>query len=112
MKPHPEILPWFVGTWIVLGVLSIWFYFIDRNIQRKKRIFPILNIGGGILFIVFTLFMMGQPMILIIAVPGVALITFLNIRNIKICESCGRTVYNNTWFSKMEFCSKCGAKLT
>jgi len=110
MKGHPEFYPWFVGIWIVLMILGFWFYF-SKNIELKKRWFPIFMVGGGVLFVGFVLLLSGQPMFLIIVIPGVTLITYLNIRNTKFCESCGRTVYNHMWFSKIEYCAKCGAKL-
>lgn len=40
MKPHPEIVPLFIETWVVLGIAGIWFMFIDKNVPRKKRLLP------------------------------------------------------------------------
>jgi len=36
MTPHREIVPWFIGTWIVLGLLSFWFVYLGQNVARKK----------------------------------------------------------------------------
>ena|SRR6266496_3773201 len=111
MKAHPELAPWFFGTWVVLGLCSVWLFFLNRNVAQKKRLLPIFIIGIGILFAGFVFLMTGDLTVMVFVVPAVALISFLNLRLIKVCENCGRTVYNNVWFSKMEYCSKCGAKL-
>lgn len=110
-KAHPEVFPWFMGTWAVLGVISSWLFFLSKNISLKKRLLPIFNIGTGILFVGFVFLMTGQPRIMLFVIPAVIVISILNHRMIRVCDSCGRTVTNNVWFSKMEFCSKCGAKL-
>jgi rRNA maturation endonuclease Nob1 len=44
-------------------------------------------------------------------IPFVALITFINLRVMKFCNACGRTVMNQNPFSPPKFCSKCGAAL-
>jgi len=111
MKPHNEIVPWFFGTWVILGVFGVWLSFINKNVELKKRILPFMNWGTGVLFAGFVLFMTGQPRILYFVGPAVIVIGILNHHLIRVCESCGRTITNNVWFSKMEYCSKCGAKL-
>lgn len=52
-----------------------------------------------------------EPVILLIVVPAVAFISFLNIRMTKFCDSCGATLYNTAWFRPMRFCSSCGASM-
>ena len=42
--------------------------------------------------------------------PVIALISFLNIRNIRFCSSCNATLYGRL-FTSDQFCSKCGAPL-
>lgn len=110
MKPHPEVFVWFLGTWIALALISVLLHF-SRDVKRKKRLLPVFTVSVGVLFSIFVLIMSGEPKTVLFVVPATALITFMNLRLIKVCESCGRTVYNNVWYSKMEFCSKCGAKL-
>jgi ribosomal protein L37E len=43
----------------------------------------------------------------LLGVPAVALLAFINIRNSKFCDSCGRQNYG----PPAKFCSKCGAPL-
>ncbi len=112
MKPHPEIVPWFIGTWVLIGILTVWLAFISRNITLKKRLIPMMNFGVGILFAGFIYVMTGQAKILLFVLPAAILIGILNHHIIGVCNNCGRTITNNVWFSKMEYCSKCGALLS
>ena len=106
-----DIFPIFFVVWIALGVAGFFLFYVSKNVQFKKRYFPWYAILAGVLFISFGLGM-GFPLeILYFTVPGVALITFLNIRSTKFCDNCGRTIINQAWFSKVEYCGKCGAKL-
>jgi hypothetical protein len=111
MKPHPEIVPLFIATWIVLGITGVWFMFIDRNVPRKKRLLPIFIIGTGAAFVLFVFLITGDVNALVFALPAVVLICARNLHMIKICSSCGRTIQSGVWFTKAEYCSKCGARL-
>lgn len=111
MKERPELFPWIMGIWIVLGILSFWFFNFSKNLQLKKRLLPIFIVGGGVMFTGSVLLMSGTPAFMLVVIPAVIIISFLNLRMIRFCESCGRTVYNTMLFFKMEYCSKCGAKL-
>jgi hypothetical protein len=111
MKPHPEIVPWFIATWVVLGIAGIWFMVIDRNVPRKKRLLPVFIIGTGVAFVVFAFLITGDLHVLAFVLPAAALISFLNLRMMKVCSRCGRTIQSGMWFAKAEYCSKCGAKL-
>jgi hypothetical protein len=33
-------------------------------------------------------------------IPAVALITFLNLRQINVCSACGKTIHSGMWFAK------------
>jgi len=111
MRPHPEIGPWFFATWIVLGIAGAWFVYFDRNVARKKRLLPVFIVGSGALFVIFAFLMSGSMRILAFMVPAVVLISFLNLRMIRVCSACGRTIQSGMWFTRAEYCSKCGARL-
>jgi membrane protein CcdC involved in cytochrome C biogenesis len=110
MTPHPEITPWFIATWIILGIVGVWSNF-DRNVARKKRLLPVFNIGAGALFVVFVFLISGSLALLALIVPFVVLIAFLNHRIIRVCSACGRTIHSGMWFTRADYCSKCGARL-
>jgi hypothetical protein len=111
VAPHPEITPWFFGTWIVLGILGMWSSYFDKNVTRKKRLLPIFIIGSGALFVIFVFLISGDLRVLAFTLPAVALICVLNLRMIRVCSACGRTIQSGMWFTKAEYCSKCGARL-
>jgi len=92
MRPHPEVAPLFIATWITLGIASVWFLYFDRNIARKKRLLPVFIIGSGALFAMFVFLISGDLRVMGMVVPAVVLISFLNLRIIRICSSCGRTI--------------------
>jgi len=106
-----EIFPIFFGVWILLGVLSFLLFFMSKNTKLKKKLWPPFVIFAGLLFIGFGYAMGfdGEP--LFIMVPMVVLISFLNIRSAKFCDSCGKTNMNQNLLSPAKFCSKCGEEL-
>ncbi len=82
----PPVLFWiFMAVWISLGVTSWWFFARSRNIGLKRRVHRWVAVGAGVLFTGFVLVMTGEPWILLFVVPGVALISFVNIRFTKFC---------------------------
>ena len=106
-----DIFPIFFVVWIALGVAGFFLFYINKNVQFKKKYFPWYIILVGVLFIFFTLGT-GFPLeMLYVMVPAVALITFFNIKSTKFCNNCGRTIINQMSFTKVEYCAKCGAKL-
>jgi len=111
MTPHPEITPYFLATWVVPGTLGMWFFFVDRNVNRKKRLLPFFIIGTGALFVIFVFLITADLRVLAFVLPASILIAVMNLRMIKVCSSCGRTVQSGIMFAKAEYCSKCGAKL-
>jgi hypothetical protein len=107
----------FVGTWIVLAVVGL---LVSRRMDAaaKRRWMPRGVVFVGVLFVLFstTLAVLESRSwsalgILIVLVPAVVLISYLNIKFTKFCDKCDATLYNHNWFVPMRFCSKCGANL-
>lgn len=111
MKAHPEITPWFIGVWIALAIVGLWVTYRDKNVARKKCLLPLFIVGTGVIFVLFTLLMTGDLRALGLVIPAVALITFLNLRQFKVCPTCGRTIHSGMWFAKAQYCPKCGGRL-
>jgi hypothetical protein len=58
------------------------------------------------------LFLMDVPReMFVVAVPIIAVTTLLNMRVIRFCDACGRTLHSQNPFSVPRFCSKCGAPI-
>jgi hypothetical protein len=106
-----KVFPIFIGTWIILGVLSSYLFFIRNDYEFKVKYFKYFVILVGILFVGFTAAMGAPPQVYFIMVPAVVLITFLNIRLTRFCKNCGKTIINNMPFTRIDFCAKCGSKL-
>ena len=102
---------WFPIFWITLGIVGFFLFFVSKNVEFKKKYYPWYVVLVGVVFASFIM-MTGMPIFpLVIFLPVIALITYLNLRNVKFCDSCGKTIVNRAWFSKVSYCSNCGAKL-
>jgi hypothetical protein len=107
----------FLATWVILAIAG--FLASKRmNAVAKRRWWPRWIVLVGVLFVFFstTLTVLQSRSwsslgILLIVVPAVILICYLNIKFIKFCDKCSATLYNQNWFTPMRFCSNCGAKL-
>ena len=110
--PAPEFIV-FIVVWVILGLSSFLFFHFNRNASLKRRIWPAFIIIVGTIFGGFMYYVMGyqQPQILYPAVPAIILISFLNIRTTRFCDSCGKTLYQQPIFSRTQFCPHCGAEL-
>jgi hypothetical protein len=113
--PHgnaDQVFPVFFGVWVVLGLFSAGFFFLNKNAALKRKVWPPFLVATGMLFLGF-MWAMGLPAeAFFLAVPAVALITLLNLRAVRFCNSCGATLMSQNPFTRPTFCSKCGAKLT
>jgi hypothetical protein len=108
-----RVFPIFIGVWIVLGIFSAAFFFLNNNAALKRKVHPPFVIGVSILFLCFVL-LMGTPrdgFFYCIFVPGIVLITVMNLRNTRFCDTCGKTLINQNPFVRPKFCSRCGASL-
>ena len=108
----------FAVTWLVLGVVAVVFFSFGTDVALKRKWYPRLVILSGNLFGAFaTAFFVinarslkGLGMIVLI-IPAVTFISYLNIKLIKFCDKCGAMLYGQNPFAPMKFCSKCGAEL-
>ena len=106
-----QIFPIFLGICLVHCVLIFFIFFRGNNAQLKRKLWPPFVIGGGILFVGFIYLMSFQKEVLYFMVPAVILISVINIKATKFCDSCGKTLTNQYFISEAEFCPKCGEKL-
>ena len=107
-----QVFPIFIGIWIVLGLVSGAILFLNNNAQMKRSLWPPFVIGTGILFLVFMWLMGFSGKAFLIMLPLTGLITYLNLRTVRFCSACGKTLINQNFLSPPKFCSKCGAELT
>ena len=110
--PPPEFIV-FMVVWVLLGLGSFLFFHFNRNAALKRQVWPAFIIAVGLIFGGFVYFSTGrqQPRVLYLMVPALLLISFLNIRQTRFCDSCGKTLYRQPIFSRTQFCPHCGAEL-
>lgn len=99
------------GHLIVLGVSGFVVFFLSRDVNRKRRLFPGFTVLTGILFVGFVWAMGFSGGIVLAAIPIVALISWLNIRQTRFCDACGRTVVTMFPGQRPRYCHQCGAAL-
>jgi len=103
----------FFGVWIALGIFSAAFFLLNNDAALKRKVFAPLVIGVGVLFLGVAA-LTGMPLdafFYFVFVPAVALITFLNLRSTRFCDSCGKTVISHIPLARPKFCSRCGSML-
>ena len=100
-------------VWVCLGLGSFLFFHFNRNTALKRQVWPVFIIAIGLMFGGFVYLMMGrqQPQVLYLMGPAIFLISFLNIRTTRFCDSCGKTLYRQPIFTRTQFCPHCGAQL-
>jgi hypothetical protein len=101
---------WFV-SFVVIGVVSIQYFRTYPDVNVKRQFHRWWTIGYGVTFFLLIAVGMGASPSLLLFGPFIALIIYLNIRNITFCEACGKSVYNYFLVSKAEYCARCGARL-
>ena len=101
----------FIASWAIVALIS-WIYFrFNNNIGLKRRFHKWGVIVYGTMFFFLISLGMGPSFFLLLFGAAIVLIMYLNIRNTIFCDACGKVTYFNMWFSKIEYCARCGAKL-
>jgi hypothetical protein len=109
MNPIPT---GFLIIWVFFGIVTLLFFWLNKNAKQKRKYFPWWIGFIGVLFGTFV-YLMGAPAkIFIIFIPAICLISFMNIKMTKFCDKCGRTIINQMFFSgNFKHCPYCTAKL-
>jgi len=116
MKPGPmePYFPVFMLSWIALGIGS-WIWISTRPSADEKRLWHRrVAIGAAIVFGVFITLLLvqwHQPSALLVFIPALVLIAWLNLRFTDFCDNCNRRVYKQFWWGRIDFCPHCGARL-
>lgn len=108
----PGVLVVFFVFWTALAIGSFLFFQFNRDAKLKRRAWPVVVIGSGVIFGSFVIYFTGgDARMLFIMIPAIILISFLNLRRTRFCDSCGRTLHCQPVFSRLQFCPHCGAQL-
>jgi hypothetical protein len=98
----------FFVTWVALVLLGAVAHF-RASPAFKIRWFARSMILVGVLFVGFIWWVTQSRESLFVAIPGAAIVTFLNIRYTKFCPTCGYP--NKVWGRGVDYCYKCGLEL-
>jgi hypothetical protein len=99
----------FLLTWLILGGLDIYVFFINRNAAFKRTMLPWFAVLSGLVCLFF-MFMSGFPgRLIFLFIVAFALISYINIRRIRFCDACGKMLFNYFGLDPPTECSKCGA---
>ena len=108
----------FIGTWIILGIVGVFLFYLSKNVAFKRKWFPRYVILVGILFVSFVTAITALSSsshevwrMLAFMLPVIMLITYMNVKLTKFCDKCGSTLFPQNWFAPLRFCPKCGAEL-
>ena len=107
----------FFVTWIVLMLGGMVAVSLSKDATFKRWWFPRLMIFGGFFMVSLpTTIMVLQSdfkalAALVVFIPLISLVIYLNIKSTKFCDRCGATCRELRQFSKARFCSRCGAEL-
>lgn len=101
----------FFGIWIILGIISFVIFVASKNAQLKRMLWPHFIIITALLLIGFAVLLGFRGNTLFVMIPVVVLVSYMNIRAVRFCDACGKTVFSQNPLQKPKYCSDCGAKL-
>ena len=112
MKTSSEI---FLVTWIIFAIVSYLVFYQNKNAAFKRKIWPWTIAFVGLVFLGFVTaiggFKFDKPGFYVIVLADI-FISYINIKTVRFCDSCGRTIQSsNPFLGPSKFCPKCGAKL-
>ena len=106
--------PVLIGAWVALSLVNGLFWWIASPAMKRSWRTRII-IASGVLFVAFTYCLAPNSLLLVgFSVPAAAIVTFMNLRCVKICPSCGAST-RTAWRSpraELTCCRKCGTSLS
>lgn len=97
----------FIAVWIAF-FLACALVFVFGSPSLKRKVHAPATILAGLLFAGFAGLIVSSSGLWIV-LPGVVLITFLNIYSVAFCAKCGHMNRNAFVFPRPEFCNRCGS---
>ena len=108
MRPD-VILPLFLAVWLaLLGFVSL--FYLKASLAARRRWHPFVVIGSALVFLAFVTVILPASSFVVI-VPAVALLSFLNYKMTKFCNTCGETVVQRPPWRALSACPKCGGRV-
>ncbi len=97
---------------LYVGASALFFHW-SRNAALKRTLFPIfwVVLALGWTAVVYRMAYRQDPEIFFVFVTLLILSSFFNIRMMRFCDACGRTLRPKSIFQRDSFCRHCGSKL-
>jgi len=102
----------FAFFWVIFIAARLFIFSVKIDVNIKKRIWPMLIIGLGIMLLCFAYLLHFPSDYYGLLLAGVALIVFVNLRGFYFCVSCNRMIAHKKLLSPPTHCEKCNGKLT
>lgn len=107
---RPELIfTVFLAVWIAL-LAAVSLFYSRGSLAAKRRFHPFVVVGGALIFLGFVTLIMPASTFVVI-VPAVALVSFLNYKMTKFCNTCGATVIQLPPWTASPTCLKCGGRV-
>ena len=105
------LFPLLVVAWVILAVASLSLFRRTRDVAFRRRVFPWFVVASAALFVGLVALIGAPSNYLLLVIPPVAVVAFLNVRGTRFCATCGRTVHGQLGVTPPRSCSHCGADL-
>jgi hypothetical protein len=99
----------FLVTWLILGGLNIYVFFINRNAAFKRAMLPWFALVAGLVCLFFMFISGFGGRLIFLFTIAFTLISYVNIQRIRFCDACGKMLFNYFGLDPPTECSKCGA---
>ena len=113
LDPSARLMLWFNAAWLAFGFACWWWIRSKASTSEKRVTQRRITVLAGVVFGIFTasvLISWHAYSALLIFLPAIALIMFLNVRFTFTCDHCGKFSQAQSW-SKAHYCPHCGHKL-
>jgi hypothetical protein len=109
----PQAAFWpFIVVWVTLGISGFFFFTRSRDVDLKRRLYPVYVIAAAVLFGAFILFTAKHWTVPLAMIPLLVVIVMINLRSVRFCGSCGRMTRSSWPIRRPTYCDACGASLT
>ena len=106
--PPLELL---IAGYVVLGVVAMTFFWRSRDVRLKRRLWPVFSISATLMFAMIA-WVASEGVLPWFFVPILVLVTAVNLRSVRFCNGCGRTVQRRYGpFAPAKHCPACGHEL-
>jgi len=87
------------------------FFLFSNDADRKRALYKPYVVGTGALFLV-GMAVTGFPLFMVLLVaPVIVVITKVNLAQMRFCDACGATAWQQWPFQPDRYCSNCGDEL-